>query len=97
MANFKTIVTGRWTTSAIRGPRRIQVTSFRGGWVVGEATVDNAQFFHDRVNAEAAACSFGERLGSAGEPSQISIRLADGASGGRFIVSGPFSSEVHSP
>ena len=70
---------------------------FRHGWVVGEAALDNAQFFNDRCDAEAAAIDFGQRLSDAGDPSEISIRLGDGASGGRFIFPMGESQEVHEP
>jgi hypothetical protein len=48
-------------------PWHIQVAPYRDGWIVGEAALDNAQFFHARADAEAAASNLGERLGHAGD------------------------------
>ena len=74
-----------WITSRRVELRRIEIASFGSGWTVGEATVDNAQFFDQLFHAEVAARDFGERLAEAGICSEISIRRRDGASNERFI------------
>jgi hypothetical protein len=73
--------------------RLIEIAPVGAGWIVGEATVDNAQFFKIAAHAEAAALSLGQRLTDAGEPSEVHLRLRSGRSGGRFIcVATPRSS-----
>jgi hypothetical protein len=74
-----------WKSSRREILRHIQIAPLGEGWSVAEATVDNAQFFTRRCDAETAARSLGTRLADVGEPSEISIRLGDGASGGRFV------------
>jgi hypothetical protein len=74
-----------WKSGRHETLRHIQVAPFREGWTVGEATLDNAQFFDRRQDAEAAARGLAARLADAGETSEINIRLSDGASGGRFV------------
>ncbi len=76
-----------WKTGKDETVRHIRVAPFGDGWTVGEATLDNAQFFGSLLHAEAAARSLGERLTDAGEPSQISLHLRNGQPGGRFICS----------
>jgi hypothetical protein len=75
-----------WHTGRRVEVRHIQIAPCGDGWTVGEASLDNAQFFQRRSHAEAAALDMGERLTDAGEPSRISIYLGNGASGGHFIV-----------
>jgi hypothetical protein len=75
-------------------PRHIQVAPFRQGWTVAETALDNAQFFHDRVDAEAAARNLGERLAAIGDPGEITIRLANGGFGGSFILANSANSET---
>ena len=77
-----------WKTDRGATLRHIHISPFRDGWTVGEVALANAQFFHSRNHAEAAARALGERLSGAGDPSRISIWLADGASGGQFIAKG---------
>jgi hypothetical protein len=74
--------------------RHIQVAAFRDGWTMAEASLDNAQFFHDRADAEDAARNLGERLGAAGDPGEITIRLANGGFGGSFVISNSDNSET---
>ena len=73
--------------------RQIQIAPLGHGWTVGEATVDNSQFFKRRSHAEAAARDLGGRLTDAGHPCEISVRLGDGKSGGRFICRGSHDRE----
>ncbi len=74
-----------WNSGRREILRHIQIAPLGEGWSVAEATLDNAQFFTRRCDAETAARSLGTRLADVGEPSEISIRLSDGASGGRFV------------
>jgi hypothetical protein len=67
--------------------RHIQIAPLGDGWTVGEATLDNAQFFNRPSDAEAAARSLGVRLADVGDPSQITVRLSGGGCGGRFACS----------
>lgn len=94
MHTRKTIGSGRWITAGVGTHRRIYVAPFCGGWVVGEAALDNSQFFNSRPHAEAAARNLGERLAGAGDPSEISIRLANGESGDRFVIAAAGRSET---
>ena len=64
--------------------RHIHVAPFGDGWTVGEATLDNAQFFKRRSHAEEAARDLGARLTDAGHPSEIRIH---GGDGGRTVGS----------
>jgi hypothetical protein len=79
-------MSGVWKSASTGTARHILVTSFCHGWIVGEAALDNAQFFDDRSQAEAAARNLGERLTDAGDPSEISIHTADGGPVRHFIV-----------
>jgi hypothetical protein len=61
---------------------------------VAEAALDNAQFYHDHADAEAAARNLGERLGAIGDPGEITIRLANGGFGGSFIFANSVTAET---
>jgi hypothetical protein len=74
-----------WKSGRRETLRHIEIAPSGEGWTVGEATLDNAQFFERRSDAETAARGLGSRLADAGEPSEISVRLVDGRSGGRFL------------
>ena len=74
-----------WKSARREALRHIQIAPLGEGWTVGEATLDNAQFFKRRSHAETAARGLCARLSDAGDPSEINIRLRDGESGGRFI------------
>ena len=68
--------------------RHIEVAPLGEGWAVAESTLDNAQFFKRRSDAEAAARYLGVCLANHGESSEITIRLSSGQSGG-FCVDSP--------
>ena len=67
-----------WKSGRREMLRHIQIAPLGEGWTMGEATLDNAQFFNRRSDA-AAARSLAARLADAGEPSEISIRPRDSA------------------
>jgi hypothetical protein len=56
-----------WHTGRRVEVRHIQIAPFGDGWTVGEASLDNAQFFQRRSHAEAAALDMGSGL-----PTQVS-------------------------
>ena len=74
-----------WTTGRPTELRRIAVAPFAGGWIVSEASLANAQFFHDVMVAQAAAIGLGQRLADVGEPCEVELRLPDGRLGSRFL------------
>ncbi|MEO7026186.1 MAG: hypothetical protein ABI056_01380 [Caulobacteraceae bacterium] len=74
-----------WKPAEALPLRRIQIAPLGRGWTVGEASLDNAQFFNSAAHAEAAARNLGQRLTDAGQPSEVHLRLSGGRPGGHFI------------
>jgi hypothetical protein len=53
--------------------RHIQIAPLGDGWIVGESTLDNAQFFKRRADAETSARRLGARLVDAGDTIEITV------------------------